>query len=140
MKTNLDKRYKTNEKEELEGNWFDVGDGAAFRLKRYGGANASALVASTAKWKKPFSRQIEMKTIDPEKLKEINIRIFVETCLVDWKGIQTQQGEGDEAKMVEIPFSSDNALDLFRSLPGLMDSLFVICVDDANYKGDLVNS
>lgn len=136
MKTNLDKRYKTNQSDELNGVWFDVGDGAAFQLRRYGGANAHALIAANAKWKKPFARQIEMKTISPEKLTELNIKIFVETCVVGWRGIQ-QEVNG---KMEEIQFSEENAFSLFKEIPGLMDNLFVLCMDENHYKGDLVNS
>lgn len=142
MKTNLDKKFKTNVGEETEGIWFEVGEGAAFKLRRYGGANSQALISATAKWKKPFARQIEMKTITPEKSQELNIRVFVDTCLSDWKGIQTEKenAETKEKEMVEIPFSEENALELFRDLPELMDTLFVQCMDSNNYRGALVNS
>jgi regulator of PEP synthase PpsR (kinase-PPPase family) len=132
MKTNLDSMFKTSISLEENGTWFMISDKTGFLLKRIGGANASKMKSSFAKYYKPYAKQFENGTIDPLKEKEIMAKVFVESCLVDWKGI--------EIDGKETPFSKEVAVDFFKSLPDLMDTLSAQATDLNNYKEDLGNS
>lgn len=131
MKTNLDYLFKTNKNLESEGIWHEVSDGVSFKIKRLGGANAVHIKKVFATHHKPYARQIEKGLLDEDKSLEIMARVFVEACLVDWKGIEI---DGQEAK-----FDKDLAVDFLKSLPELLDSLFEYAQDSDNYREDLGN-
>lgn len=131
MKTNLDKLYKTNEDYEKNGVWMDISEDTAFLVRPMKGTNPRVKAAMAAYYK-PYARQIEMDTLDPKKAREIQVKIFVDVCLVDWKGI--------EIDGVDTKFSKEAAIKLFVELPDLFDTLQKYANDFTNYKDDLGNS
>ena len=132
MKTNLDKLYKTDESIEKQGVYFNVSDTTGFQLKRFGGFNSDTVKSKLAKYHKPYAYQIQKGTMDPKKEQEINCRVFVESCMVDWKGV--------EIDGKEVPFSADAATELLLKLPDLADALLQHSTDSNNYREDLGNS
>ena len=132
MKTNLDSLFKTNETIEQEGIWFEVATGVAFLIKRFGGYNSPKIKAALTKYYKPYARQIENGTMDQAKEKEIMVKVFVESCVLDWKGI--------EIDGVATPFSTAECVKLLVALPEMSDLLIQYATDYKNYKDDLGNS
>lgn len=132
MKTNLDSLFKTNELNEKEGIWIEVGDQVSFKCKMFGGANAHRIKQLQVKYLKPYTRQIENGLMDEKKERLIYTKIFVEACLVDWKGIV----EDDK----DVPFSPEKAVELFTSLPKLFDYLVGEATNNDRYVEDLGNS
>lgn len=132
MKTNLDSVYKTDEKLEVEGRWIEFPNGAQFKLKRFGGMNSQKSRAILTKLIKPYTREIQLGTMDPIKDRKITATVFVRTCLVDWKGIES---EGKE-----IPFSEATAIEILCDLPALLEELQLQAQSVDNYKEDLGNS
>ncbi len=131
MKTNLDK-FKTSSSLEESGVWFDYGE-AQFLVRRFGGYNAPKIKAAMAKHFKPYAQQIKMDILPIEKEKEIMAKIFIDSCLVDWKGVEI---DGAAAA-----YSPEVALQLLTALPDLADSLQDYAKDLNNYsKEDLGNS
>jgi len=133
MKTNLDKFFANDEKSETEGIWVEVADGVEFKLKRFGGRNSSKIKYLQQKYLKPYARQIEKGLLDDKKERALYIKIFVEACMVDWKGIK------DESDAT-IDYSLDNAQQLFTDLPDLFDFLVGSATNDEAYREDLGNS
>lgn len=139
MKTNLDGIFKTNHNYEIGGVEFVVRQAdekkgikeLSFRVRHFNAGNPK-MKAAMASYYKPYARQIEMGTLDQRKSDEISIRIFVDACLVDWKGVEV---DGQE-----VPCSKDVAVNLFMELPALFDSLMKYASDFNNYKEDLGNS
>ena len=131
MKTNIDKFFKNDETMESEGIWFQISDSIGFRIKRFGGSNSLKVKASLAKYYKPFARQVENGTMDPVKEKEIMTKVFVESCMIDWKGIEI------DGKIVE--YSIETAIQFFTNLPELMETLITYSQDSKNYREDLGN-
>lgn len=131
MKTNLDKIFKTDENAEKEGVMFKVSDTIGFKLLPFKGTNPR-VKAAVAKHLKPYSRQIEMGTVDQDKLLEINIKIFLDVCLVDWEGVEI------DGKLT--PYNKEVALPFFKNLPELFDTLWRHAQDFNNYREDLGNS
>lgn len=132
MKTNLDEIFKTDETMESEGIWFLIREGVGFRVKRFGGHNSMPVKKALARYYKPYTHQIEKGTLDVKKEREILTRVFVESCVTDWKGIEI---DGQEK-----PFSVADCVSLFTSRPDLADTIQSYASDMANYKETLGNS
>ena len=88
MKTNLDHLFKTHQESEENGTWFTLSDDIGFLVKRFGGFNSSGIKKAMATKYKPYAKQIQMGTLAAEKEKEIMVDLFVESCMVDWKGVE----------------------------------------------------
>ena len=132
MKTNLDGLYKTNSNFETTGIWMDVSEDIAFRVRRFGGKNSEKVKRALATYHKPYARQIEKGLMDPDKETELVTRAFVESCIVDWKGVEI---DGEEKE-----FTVDLAVEFFKGLPDLLDELMAQAQVADNYKEDVGNS
>ncbi|NUF48730.1 MULTISPECIES: hypothetical protein [unclassified Gilliamella] len=97
-----------------------------FYIARIGGANSkySLLIK---KMTKQYKRQIQMDTLPEEKLIEISIKAFSEGALRGWDNIQDRKGKN-------IPFSIENACNLFKQLPDLFTDLISQANDIELYK------
>lgn len=132
MKSNLDQFFKSDKEAEESGIWFEIKEGVGFKVKRFGGYNSSPIKAALAKHYKPFAKAIEMNAMPEEKQREIQLKVFVDSCVIDWKGIEI---DGKEE-----PYSKDACVKLLMSLPNLAEALVSHAADSANYKEDLGNS
>ena len=132
MKTNLDSLFKSDSVSETKGIWFNISETTGFLVKRWGGENTHSIKAALAKYHKPYARLIEMGTMDPEKEKEIHVKVFVHSCLEDWKGVEI---DGKETK-----FEKEIAVKFLLNLPDLADTLIGHATDNKNYREDLGNS
>jgi hypothetical protein len=133
MKTNLDKYFASDEKSETEGVWFELTDGVSFKVKRFGGSNSTKIKYLQQKYLKPYARQIDKGLMDDKKERQLYVKIFVEACMVDWKGVVDDNND-------EVLYSQENALELFTNLPDLFDFLVASSTDDNSYREDLGNS
>ena len=132
MKTNLDQFYKTDRTLEKEGIWIMISDDVGFLVRRFGGANADRMKQAMAKHYTPYASQVNKGTIDPQKETEIMATAFVESCLVDWKGVEI---DGEIA-----PFEQDVAIKFLISLPELTNELIEQAQKVENFKEELGNS
>lgn len=132
MKSNLDKIFKSDKGLEKDGVWFSYTETTSFLIRRFGGFNATKVKAALARYYKPYARLIEMGTLPEEKEKEIMVKVFVESSIVSWKGV--------EIDGKEVEFSVDAAVKLLTHLPELSESLLEYASDSKNYREDLGNS
>ena len=132
MKTNLDESFKTSGDLETNGVWFEVNDNVAFLIKRFGGRNRTEVAKKMAQLQKPYAKQIQMNTIDQSLLEKINMKVFVESSIVDWRGL-TIDGE-------ETPFTKEKCLELLLDMPDLAESLVSYASDASSYMEYLGNS
>jgi hypothetical protein len=70
--------------------------------------------------------------MDAKKTQEIMVRVFVESCVIDWTGVEID----GEIK----PYSSEECVKLFLDLPEMSNLLIEYSQDYKNYKEDLGNS
>lgn len=131
MKTNLN-NFKNSEKLEKEGIWFNTSDEIGFLVRRFGGMNTPEMRKAVAKHFKPYSYQIQNGTLDPIKEREILTKIFIDACVIDWKGVEIDD--------VKESYSPDKCLKIFMEYPDLCDSLRAYAEDTKNYREDLGNS
>ena len=125
MKTNLDVLFKTDDKIEKEGIWFDIDEEIGFRMRRFNDRNPK-VKAAMAKHYKPFARQIDMGSIAADREREILTNLFVDSCLIDWKGVEID-GEKKE-------YDRNVAISFFNELPDLMQTLFDYAKDFNNFR------
>ncbi len=130
MKTNIDSIFKTDDDLEKNGVWFDLNEKTGFLIRPFRASNPR-VKAGMAKYYKPYARQIENDTLEIEKQREININLFMDVCLADWRGIEI---DGADTK-----FDREAGLKLFKSLPELFDNLWKHAQDFKNYREDLGN-
>jgi hypothetical protein len=133
MKTNLDALFKTNSSLEKDGVWFEVSIGVSFLLRRFGGSNTTRVSQSMAKFHKPFAKLIEAKKLTEEETTRIMAKVFVDSCLVDWKGVTDGEGK-------DLVCNFENGVELFVSLPELYLTLFNHCQEVDSFREDLGNS
>lgn len=131
MKTNLDHLFKTNKESEQSGIWFTISDETGFLVKRFGGFNSSEIKKAMAVKYKPYANQIKMGSLDPEKEKQIMVELFVDSCMVDWKGV--------EIDGVDTPFDKKIAVEFFLDMPDLLETLVAYASDFSNFKEELGN-
>ncbi len=131
MKSNLDQFFKTNEAFEKDGVWFDIAKDVGFRCKPFKPSNPQVKAAFAAHYK-PYALQIEKGTLSQEIEREIQIKMFVQSCLVDWRGVEI---DGQPA-----PFDKKVATEFLMGLPELFDTLWRQCQDHKNYQDEVGES
>jgi len=131
MQTNLDKLFKTDKALQDGGVIFAIDDKTSFQVRHFAAGNPRVKAAMAAHYK-PYARQIELGTLEQEKSDEITVKLFIETCLVSWQGVEI------DGQTVEC--NKENAAILFKRLPMLFDALWKHANDYQNYREDLGNS
>jgi len=85
-----------------------------------------------AKFIKPYARQIQKGILPEEVERKIYIKTFVKVSMVDWKGVQDENGE--------VAYSEEAAIDLFNQLPELFDDVVAAASDFETFRDDLGKS
>lgn len=133
MKTNIDRFYKVDKEMAKEGVWFDINEDIGFLVSHYAPENHS-LRSAVSKDMKPYIRQIQNETLDPEKELALSVKVFVKGCVKDWKGIT------DEKTGESIPFTTEAAIDLLTGMPELYRQLEEYARNVKHYLPELGNS
>lgn len=116
MSTSLNKYYQTNSKLEVEGNWFESESGASFLVRRMGGKNQKKINESRAKHFMAHIEKLQNNTMPEDDQERIFIKVFVESCLIDWRGV-FDENEND------IEFNSEIAEQVLIECPDLFNEL-----------------
>lgn len=117
---NLYDQFETNSQCESDGLYIDYGkndkgEDIRFKIARAGGKN-TAFAKSMERHTKPIRRLIDMNLLAPAKAEEITRKVFIESVLKGWEGVQDKAG-------ANIPFTAENAERLFSELPDLFINL-----------------
>lgn len=129
QKKNLWAQYETNLSFEKEGVDFVVSDTESFRVKRYGGSNASKIAEANARFSKPYIALIKSKNMSQNDIVKIMAQVFVSCSVVDWKGITDKEGN-------PLEFNFENAVNLLCTLPDLLNSLMSYAENPENFKDE----
>lgn len=139
MKTNLHKSWKTNDKVEIEGVAYAVGEDAFIIVKRMGGANQKSVEAAFAKHYQPYAGAIQRGTFSKDKENEVMARIMSEAIVTGWEGICNEDGNA-------IEYTKENVQELLQDLPELRKELMEFSQnpqnfsDSADYKTVILSS
>lgn len=108
----LFKTFKTNKKAEDEGVWI-LFDDVGFLCRRLT-VDDPKFRKITEQKTKPYRQAIRNETLSPEILRSINVEVFVEACLLDWRNVTGSDSQ-------PLAFSKENAKWLFLELPELFN-------------------
>lgn len=111
-----------------------------FILSRLGKSN-KAYAKDMEKRTRPYRRQIELKTIDPDVAEAVFMDVFISTILRGWENVELPilDGEGQPTKEMEkVPFTEGNAKRLFTALPELYDALQDEARDAGNFRDEVL--
>jgi hypothetical protein len=122
--------YATNSEDEKNGKWFDYGEFGSFLLARAGGAN-TRFQSFAEEALRPYRHAIEANVLPDALAQSVAIKIFVETCLLNWKGVVADDG-------TELPFSKENATALLGDVPQLLNDLQKFSSAWGNYRAKKV--
>lgn len=130
MKSNLSKAFKTDRDLEVNGVWLEVQDGVRFLVSRFNEMNPKTK-AAFARHYAPYAAAIEAQAMPEEREREILVKVFVESSLRNWEGVEID----DEA----VPFSPEKAVELLMELPDLFATLYKYAKESGSYKPALGN-
>lgn len=107
---------------------LDYGKMGKFRIHRAGGSNARYKNFAQAKMK-PYNRQIQAGTMDDDVATKLMVEIFAKTVIVGWAGVKDRDGK-------DLPFSVDNAIQLFTDLPDLFSDIRAAALDHQTFMAE----
>lgn len=107
--------WETDSSLEQKGIWIEPGGAGSFLVARAGGSN-KAFTKRFQRLMKPHRKAIQADALQDEAAMKIMVESFVDTALLDWKGVTGRDGK-------KITFSKANALKLFDDLPDLFQDL-----------------
>lgn len=124
----LRKDFKTNLESEKRGIWFTAHieeDGTEVRFK----------IASTSSANTKYLKAIEtaarpyrsMKKMPMELQLDLAKKCYIENCLFDWENVISETG-------TQLPFSVENAKQLFKDIPHLLELLMRVSDDTTHFQ------
>lgn len=110
--------FETDKQAEQEGVKIDYGD-FWFQIARVGGSNEKFNNRLKALLN-PYRRAIETETMDSKVQERLTTQTFIETALLGWGSKEHGEGKmiGRDGKA--LPFTKENATQLFEDLPDLL--------------------
>lgn len=114
--TSFYEKFKTDKKAEAQdGIWLDYGAAGRIRIHRAGGANQRFSELAKARLK-PYTRQMQMGTLDPKLSQDIMIGMYADAVIVEWDGVKGESGE-------LLEFNRENVVKLLTDLPDLFGDI-----------------
>lgn len=104
----LEKFGTDKDLESGDGVELDFGGGAIVRIRRAGGSNRE-YQAAMRKGLSAHQDAIDNDTLDPDVLRRVYARVYADTIVVDWSGI--------EVRGKPLRFTPDVAADIFFEVP-----------------------
>lgn len=135
MKTNLHSAFGTNKESETDGVWVSITDTVEFKIRRLGGHNAKLISKRHAELFQPYAKAKENNALSEDKEEQLNIKLFVDSVIVDWKGLTGEDGK-------ELKYDPSIAADLLVEMPDLFQLLMEESQNKSLFKSreDLGNS
>ena len=118
--------WETDKELEKTGVWIDQGISGKFKLARAGGNN-QAYKQLLRNLVRPYQRQINAGTMDPDVADRLTIEAFSKTVVLDWKDVTGKD-------KMPLKFSVENAAQLLTDLPDLFTELRAAAETAAAYR------
>ncbi|MFZ4857906.1 MAG: hypothetical protein ACOYL3_16070 [Desulfuromonadaceae bacterium] len=118
--------FKTSDRREKEeGVVLDYGT-AKIRIARAGGSNRRYSDLLTKKLR-PFKRQLENETMDPDAGTRVMAEVYADTVILGWEGVQNAEGKN-------LDFNRDNVIKIMTDLPDLFRDIQEQALKMANFR------
>lgn len=125
-------KFGTDKSIEAAGKWMEYGKAddtgvvTAFKIARKG-RNNPAFTAAYERIEKTDRRRLENSLMGEEEAFDLMLDVFVEACLLDWKGVNDRDGNA-------MPFTKAAARQLMIDLPDLYKVLDADAEDLTNFR------
>lgn len=109
------RQFKTDEKLEEEGTWFDLSDESSLKLARWGNKNAEGMLR---KLQRPYRRMMAFRDLPDDLTSEMMVKVMAKHIIKDWKGF-TDNGSDflcNEENATRLLNESKDFRDLVTSL------------------------
>lgn len=126
------KQFQTDSDLESSGITLDLGEAGKFKIARAGGSNerfARRMLSAT----KPYRRAIANETMNPKDADRVAAQVFAETVLLGWSGVTGPDGK-------DLPFTVENAIQLFLDLPDLFAEIRRAASDAALFRREILEA
>lgn len=121
--------FGTDQNLEKDGIVIDYGD-FSLKIARSGGGNVNYKRLAAAKLK-PYAHQLQTGTLDDDRARDLMLEIFVDSVLLDWKGVVDEKGKA-------IKYTRENAIKLFKDLPDLYADITEQANKTSNFRREIV--
>lgn len=136
----LDQYLISRDLESVDGVWIAFPNDRQLRVLRAGGSNKAFLRVFQA-LSKPYKRQLEKGTLDPDESDRVMREVYARTVIMDWRGILDTKGK-------PVPFNHENCIAFLEKFPEIFNDIVAIASDMATFaerrleqaKQDLGNS
>lgn len=125
----VQKQFRTDEKLEIEGAWFDIGDGGRLLIARKGNARYRHRLRGLVRGKE---RQLRLDTLPEHIADQIMVAVMADTVLLGWDGLDWN-GE-------PLPYSIENATKLLTELPDFRNLVDDLSEDMAAFRADRIGA
>lgn len=108
------------------GVWLKFPGDRRVRVLRAGGSN-KRFSRSFSRVVKPYRRQLDRGTLDPEKSEELMLEVYLDAVIMDWEGFKDKKGR-------DIPFSRGSAREFFIAVPEMFSEIQSIASEAATFQ------
>ena len=120
-------RYQTDRSLEEEGAWVDLGDGIKIRIARIQSQRARRVLVRLYR---PYDNLRQSGRKVPESIQEKITRQWIaEGILIDWEGVTDPAGK-------PIPFTAENALEVFEAFPDFLDEVVYFSREQETFRAE----
>ncbi len=120
-------RYQTDRSLEEEGAWVDLGDGIKIRIARIQSQRARRVLARLYR---PYDNLRQNGRKVPESIQDKITRQWIaEGILIDWEGVTDAEGE-------PVPFTAENALEVFEAFPDFLDEVVYFSREQETFRAE----
>ena len=125
-KTGLDGYITDRNIESETGVWIKFPQGRKFCILRAGGANKK-FSRALQKAVKPYRRQLEKNTLDPDVADKLFQSVYARHVVIDWDGINDEDG-------TPVPCTPENIEAFFEAFPEIFKELSDAAGDMATFS------
>jgi hypothetical protein len=124
--SNLEGYATDKDREASEGVWLKFPGERRVRVLRAGGANRK-FSRSFSRIVKPYRRQLERGTLEPEKSDELMLEVYLDSVIIDWDGFNDSNGK-------PIPYTKQVAREFFTVMPEMFNDIQNIATEMATFQ------
>lgn len=107
---------------------LDYGVSGKIKIHRAGGFNQKYARVASAKLK-PYARQLQTGTSDPDVIKRVMAEIYAEAVIIGWEGVKDKKGKA-------LPYSKENVVKLMLDLPDLFEEIQKQAENLSNFRSE----
>ena len=115
--------YQLGKKVTDEGVWKEY-SGAELKIARAGSVE---FMRAKEKLERPYRKKIEKGALSIDVSRELNLKALAQTILVDWKGVEDEDGKA-------VPYSEEIGIQAMSDDPDMLEFVMDVALDNENFS------